>query len=148
MSTEDREAAVYDVLIDDESDGADFVDLAAACVRVVDNPTASQLAGISRWIDTSAGYRGLDAEAHNWRRIQKIAQETGEVFEAYCGSLGENPRKGHTHTDEDVTRELLDVALAALGAVEHRTGNAGRSLEMLFEHVDRVYERAGLLAGS
>ena len=103
---------------------------------------AAKITAISEWIDNSPNYAGLDREAHDWRRIQKVAQETGEVFEAFCGCLGENPRKGVTHTQADVKRELFDVALAALGAVEHLNGNKGCTLELFLQHIDRVCARA------
>lgn len=61
----------------------------------------------------------LDREAMLWRRCAKIGEEHGEVIEALLGMLGENPRKGYTHTRGDLVMELLDVALAALAAVCH-----------------------------
>lgn len=101
-----------------------------------------QITAISMWIDHSPNYLDVDPEARDWRRIQKVVQETGEAFEAFCGSLGENPRKGFTHSRADVTRELMDSALAALGAVEHFNGNDGRTLELFLEHIQRVHTRA------
>lgn len=103
-----------------------------------------QVTAISKWIDDSPGYARMDPEAHDWRRIQKVAQEVGEAFEAYAGTLGENPRKGITHTPADVRRELYDVALAALGAAEHLDGNNGGTLATFLEHVAFVHDRAGL----
>jgi len=114
---------------------------------MADRPEAELLAGISKWIDTSPAYVGLDPEAHNWRRISKMVEEAGEVFEAYFGALGENPRKGVTHRQADVIRELLDVAVAALGAVEHLTGNKGHSMNMLEAKVRAVALRAGVSRG-
>jgi hypothetical protein len=103
---------------------------------------AMQITAISAWIDYSPGYVGLDPEAHNWRRIQKCAQEVGEAFEAYCGTLGENPRKGVTHTTADVEAELFDVALSALGAVEHLNRNDGETMRKFIEHIRSVCDRA------
>lgn len=99
---------------------------------------------ISVWMDTSESYKGLDPEAHMWRRCMKITEEAGEVFEALAGALGENPRKGKTHEMTDVVEELLDVALAALAAVEHLTGNVALSEVMLLNKAKRVRERAGV----
>jgi NTP pyrophosphatase (non-canonical NTP hydrolase) len=54
-------------------------------------------------------------------RIAKITEEAGEATQAWIGVLGQNPRKGVTHTVEDVAGELADVvftaavALASLG---------------------------------
>ena len=105
-----------------------------------------QVAAISSWIDTSDSYVGLDPEAHLWRRTMKLVGEAGEVQDALGGMLGENPRKGVTHTQYDLIGELLDVAIAALGAVEHITGNTGDSEALLAEKIRKVVERAGLTA--
>lgn len=69
------------------------------------------------------------------RTTNKIAEELGEVSEAISGMLGENVRKGVTHTKRDVLTELLDVASAALGGYEHLTGNTGRSEAALLERL-------------
>jgi hypothetical protein len=44
----------------------------------------------------------------------KVGEEAGELAQAVLGHLGENPRKGVTHTTEDVLHEAIDVALSAL----------------------------------
>lgn len=106
--------------------------------------TGAQIAALSTWIDTSKSYVGLDPEAHLWRRTMKVASEVGELQDALGGMLGENPRKGVTHTLDDAIGEALDVAVAALGSVEHMTGNEGRSMDLLAAKVERIIERAGL----
>jgi hypothetical protein len=103
---------------------------------------SNQLAAFSEWLDNSPNYAGLDQEAHDWRRIAKVVEESGEAFTAFTGTLGENPRKGVTHTLEDVKKELFDVAFSALGAVEHLNGNKGGTLEAFLGHVDYVHTRA------
>lgn len=50
-------------------------------------------------------------------RIMKINEEAGEAVQAWIGVLGQNPRKGVTHTTDDVVKELADVAFAALVAI-------------------------------
>jgi len=75
----------------------------------------------------------------------KVVSEVGEAHDALGGMLGENPRKGVTHTMDDLIGELLDVAVAALGAVEHLMGNPGRSIELLADKIEFVSNRAGLL---
>jgi NTP pyrophosphatase (non-canonical NTP hydrolase) len=104
--------------------------------------TGDRLSALSAWIDGAQGDR--DAEAVTWGRLAKIAEETGEVIEAFVGATGQNPRKGVTHTLDDVLKELLDVAVTALAAAEHMTGNKGRSTEMLGEHVESLCKRAGI----
>jgi NTP pyrophosphatase (non-canonical NTP hydrolase) len=51
-------------------------------------------------------------------RILKLTEEAGEASAAWIGLLGQNPRKGVTHTREDVAAELADVAFTALVAIE------------------------------
>ncbi|MFI6757732.1 hypothetical protein ACIBF5_01120 [Micromonospora sp. NPDC050417] len=51
-------------------------------------------------------------------RVLKVAEEAGEAAGAWIGVLGQNPRKGVTHTRAEVAGELADVALAALIAIE------------------------------
>lgn len=82
----------------------------------------------------------LDREAWAWRRVMKVSEEVGEVTEAMLGWLGENPRKGLTHTVEDVRKELLDVALAALGACAHLDADADPMVD-LESHAAWVLDR-------
>ncbi|MFI2663384.1 MazG-like family protein [Micromonospora carbonacea] len=50
-------------------------------------------------------------------RILKVTEEAGEAASAWIGTVGQNPRKGVTHTREDVAGELADVVLTALVAI-------------------------------
>lgn len=109
---------------------------------------AEALVFLSEWID--AGNQHRDPEAITWGRIAKITEEAGEVVAAYIGATGQNPRKGTTHTIDDVRKELLDVAITALAAIEHldnHQGNALRDLNLAIIHVsDRAraaYENEG-----
>lgn len=51
-------------------------------------------------------------------RILKLAEETGEVAQAWIGYIGQNPRKGCTNSLLDVVDELADAALTALVAIQ------------------------------
>jgi hypothetical protein len=102
------------------------------------------LAALSAWIDTSPTNAARDCEAATWGRISKVSEECGEVIAAFIGATGQNPRKGVTHEIGDVIEELLDVALTALCAVEHLTGNSAESIGRLNDKVYRVAVRAGL----
>lgn len=104
--------------------------------------TADQIAGLSAWIDTAPLNLMRDPEAVTWGRLAKIGEECGEVIAAFIGATGQNPRKGATHTMDDVRRELLDVAVTALCAVEHLDGNTGHCLSAFAEHVEHVAARA------
>jgi len=103
------------------------------------------LVALSLWIDGSPGYVGCSPEAVLWRRVTKVASEAGEAIDALAGAVGENPRKGVTGTMDDVVEELLDAAVAAVGAVEHVTGHHGYALARLDDKIMRVAVRAGVL---
>jgi hypothetical protein len=100
------------------------------------------LAALSQWIDDGNAHR--DPEAILWGRVAKISEEHGEVIAALIGATGQNPRKGVTHKYQDVVQELLDVAVTALAAVEHMTGNHGESWTLLAQKIVRVADRAGV----
>ena len=50
-------------------------------------------------------------------QIMKLAEEVGEVVAAYIGAGGHNPRKGITHSMDDVAMELADVVIVAALAI-------------------------------
>ena len=50
-------------------------------------------------------------------RLLKVTEEAGEVAAAWIGACGQNPRKGRTHTIDDVADELADVVVTALVAI-------------------------------
>jgi NTP pyrophosphatase (non-canonical NTP hydrolase) len=66
------------------------------------------------WLDAA---NGRDQASVTFR-ILKVAEEAGEAATAWIGVTGANPRKGVTHTVEQVAAELADVALTALIAIE------------------------------
>lgn len=51
------------------------------------------------------------------QQIIKLSEEVGEASSAFTGCIGANPRKGVTHTFEDLVDELADVAITALNAI-------------------------------
>ncbi|ARP69971.1 hypothetical protein LK07_09445 [Streptomyces pluripotens] len=71
-------------------------------------------------------------------RVLKLSEEVGEVAEAIIGTTGQNPRKGITHTWEDVQAELCDVAITALVALRTLTPEAR---EVFVRHLGRVASR-------
>jgi hypothetical protein len=108
-------------------------------------PSANEcLAALSRWIDESPSYQGISWETADWRRLQKMAEEVGEALGAYAGMVGENPRKGVTHSEVAVHREILDVIVAAAGALMHLHGNSAHFDVMgaIAEHIRTRAERA------
>lgn len=102
--------------------------------------SACALVWLSRWVDAGNAHRS--PEALLWHRVAKVGEESGEVLAALIGATGGNPRKGVTHTYSDIIEELLDVAVTALGAVEHLDDHRGRSLTLLAEKIARVHARA------
>lgn len=80
-------------------------------------------------------------------RCGKLVEELGEVEEVLVELEESNPRKPPARSSEEalahLTRELLDVAVTALGAVEHITGNAGLSPSLLDSHIRAVASRMG-----
>ncbi|WBB68962.1 MazG-like family protein [Micromonospora sp. WMMD812] len=90
-------------------------------VRTCDDPVRRGDAGV--WAAARASRAWLDAANGSGQqeltcRILKLTEEAGEAAGAWIGLLGQNPRKGVTHTREDVAAELADVAFTALVAVE------------------------------
>jgi len=83
----------------------------------------------------------LDDETHRWRRVAKVNEEAGEVIEALLGSVSENPRKGASHTLQDVYKELLDVAFCALAACAHLNHNHGDVIGDLAQHAASTHAR-------
>lgn len=106
----------------------------------VQQETVGALVGLSRWIDEHNVRR--DPEAVLWGRVSKIGEEFGEVIQSLIGYTGQNPRKGFTHSRDDVQEELLDVAVTALCAIEHLRGHDGRALAELDDKIRRVHLRA------
>lgn len=71
------------------------------------------------------------------QRVLKLLEESGEAAGAYIGMVGSNPRKGVTHSLDDLLMELADVLFTALGAIHHFTGN--------LEETKRTVERKAQL---
>ncbi len=105
-------------------------------------PTSDEaLIELNQWIDKHNA--GKDPEARTWGRLSKVGEEFGEVVSAYIGVTNQNPRKGSYSTMDDVVKELLDVALTALCAVVHLTGDE-HATEALRDHIVQCWVRAGL----
>lgn len=99
-----------------------------------------EIARLSKWIDAANAHR--DPEARTWGRMAKVAEEAGEVITEMILRTGQNPRKPQTANDNALLKENLDVAITALGNVEHLTGNQGTSMHRLIIHLANVVARA------
>lgn len=69
----------------------------------------------------------------------KLSEEVGEVAEAVIGATGQNPRKGASHTWDDVQGELCDVVITALVALRTLTPD---TRQVFTRHLARVMERS------
>ncbi|MYY11074.1 hypothetical protein GT204_19705 [Streptomyces sp. SID4919] len=72
-------------------------------------------------------------------RILKLSEEVGEVAQAAMGADNANPRKGRSHTWEDVQHELCDVMLTSMVALLTLTPNAAKVFQ---DRLDAVAERS------
>jgi NTP pyrophosphatase (non-canonical NTP hydrolase) len=81
---------------------------------------------------------GSDPDRTLLLRLLKLSEEAGEVAQAVIGVTGHNPRKGVTHTWQDVEAELCDVAITALIALRTLTPEART---VFARHLARVRDR-------
>ncbi|MFG2952372.1 MazG-like family protein [Streptomyces sp. NPDC048291] len=88
------------------------------------------------WLDAHRRHGG---ETGLVLRMLKLTEEVGEVAQAVIGATGQNPRKGVTHTWEDVQGELCDVVITALVALRTLTPDAR---EVFKTHLQGVRERS------
>jgi NTP pyrophosphatase (non-canonical NTP hydrolase) len=75
----------------------------------------------------------------------KLSEEVGEVAQAVIGATGQNPRKGVTHTWDDVQAELCDVVITALVALRTLTPDAR---EVFAQHLTGVRTRSLVINNS
>jgi NTP pyrophosphatase (non-canonical NTP hydrolase) len=77
-------------------------------------------------------------------QLLKLSEEVGEVAEAYIGLTGHNPRKGVTHTRDDLTGEVADVIITAAVSIVRLTGSPAAARAAFEAHLAGVLTRAGL----
>jgi NTP pyrophosphatase (non-canonical NTP hydrolase) len=103
-------------------------------------PMWSTIADLVAWLDRSNGR----SEHEITLRIVKLFEEAGEAAQARIGMLGQNPRKGATHTSADLADELVDVIVTAMVALSSVTEDPQAVFEAKLQAIaDRV---AGLEA--
>ncbi|MCX4880393.1 MULTISPECIES: MazG-like family protein [unclassified Streptomyces] len=88
------------------------------------------------WLDENRAHGGREGLL---LRVLKLSEEVGEVAQAVIGATGQNPRKGVTHTWEDVEGELCDVAITALVALRTLTPD---TREVFTRHLEKVTARS------
>ncbi|MFG2097579.1 NUDIX domain-containing protein [Streptomyces sp. NPDC048612] len=79
--------------------------------------TWDTVARLARRFTAHDDARGLDAVQQWTLQVLKIAEETGEASQAVIGVRGTNPRKGDSHTWQDVQAEVADVVITGLVAL-------------------------------
>jgi predicted house-cleaning noncanonical NTP pyrophosphatase (MazG superfamily)/NTP pyrophosphatase (non-canonical NTP hydrolase) len=77
-------------------------------------------------------------------QLLKLSEEVGEVAEAYLGMTGLNPRKGVSHTREDLIGEVADVVITAAVAIVRLTGGPHEARGAFQAHLAGVLARVGL----
>lgn len=88
------------------------------------------------WLDANRAHGGQEGLL---LRMLKLSEEVGEVAQAVIGATGQNPRKGVTHTWEDVQGELCDVVITALVALRTLTPD---TREVFTRHLAKVTARS------
>lgn len=98
------------------------------------------VATITAWLDTT----NPPGPHEDSMRVLKLQEEAGEAAQAYLGMVGQNPRKGYTHTLGDLLAELADVALTALTAIQHFTQDQAATREIVNAKAAGIAARANL----
>jgi NTP pyrophosphatase (non-canonical NTP hydrolase) len=103
----------------------------------MDDATWNRVQQLRGWLDEKA--TPANADYVKLLRVLKIGEEFGEVAEAMHGAMGANPRKGASHSWEDVHKELCDVIVTSMVALASCTPDAAKLLDERLSHlVDRV----------
>ncbi|MFJ6717343.1 MazG-like family protein [Streptomyces sp. NPDC091259] len=75
------------------------------------------VAALAARFDEHDRTRGVAREESVTVQILKIGEEFGEAAQAVIGAKGSNPRKGDSHTWDDVEAEVADVIVTAMVAL-------------------------------
>ncbi|MFR9673955.1 MazG-like family protein [Streptomyces sp. TR06-5] len=102
----------------------------------MDDDSWTTAARLADWLDEASG---RPREVQLLLQVLKITEEAGEAAEALQGVLGANPRKGRSHTEEDVAGELCDVIVSAMVAL---TTVAPDAAAVFRRHLARVSVRS------
>ena len=98
------------------------------------------IAAITAWLDGS----NPPGRHEDSMRVLKLVEEAGEAAAAYIGMVGQNPRKGVTHSLDDLLGELADVAITALCAIQHFTRDAAATRAAITDKTERIVTRSGI----
>ncbi|GGN84997.1 hypothetical protein GCM10011579_075530 [Streptomyces albiflavescens] len=103
---------------------------------VADEDVWDSIDRLHAWLDAHRAHGGREGLL---LRVLKLSEEVGEVAQAVIGATGQNPRKGTTHTWDDVRSELCDVVITALVALRTLAPDAR---EVFTAHLAGVTERS------
>jgi len=96
----------------------------------------TDLAAFSERIDAGLTAQGVTANEATYARVAKITEEAGELSAALLRFNGHNVLKEDGEpTAAEIGQHMLSVAITALGAYEHWTGNQGVSVRELTAQV-------------
>ncbi|MEU8540817.1 MazG-like family protein [Streptomyces sp. NPDC048717] len=109
---------------------------AADARKPTDLDTWDTVASLHAWL---TAHQTLPPGQEVLLRVLKLSEEVGETAQAVIGATGQNPRKGHSHTWEDVEAELCDVVITAMVALRTLTPDAR---EVFARHLRRVAVRS------
>ncbi|MFD3549278.1 MazG-like family protein [Streptomyces sp. NPDC058655] len=75
------------------------------------------ISALAHRFDACDAEREIQPEESHLLQVLKIGEEFGEAAQAVIGARGTNPRKGHSHTWEDVHDEVCDVIITGMVAL-------------------------------
>lgn len=84
-----------------------------------------------KWLDSTNGCSREEVGL----RLMKLTEEAGEVAQAWIGYAGQNPRKGCSHSLDDVRNELCDVILTAAVALATVSDDPAAVLDAAIQRV-------------
>jgi NTP pyrophosphatase (non-canonical NTP hydrolase) len=97
---------------------------------------------IDRWLDSAVSEEYIRQPlAQDWARIGKVIEELGESIRALIGYTGQNPRKGFTHSQEDMLEELADSAITAILGMQHFTKNTSTTRLIIMDKIKAIERR-------
>ncbi|MGW3624167.1 MazG-like family protein [Streptomyces sp. NPDC000880] len=100
------------------------------------DPIWDTVGSLHAWLDAESD---LPPQQETLLRMLKLSEEVGEVAQAIIGASGQNPRKGRTHSWQDVESELCDVIITAMVALRTLTPDAS---DVFRAHLGGVAERS------
>lgn len=111
---------------------------------------------VDAWLDRAVAQQYKDQPlAQDWARVGKMTEESGEAVAALIDCwlrlkhleqeccTGQNPRKGVHGSQDDLLKELADMAVGAMYAIQHFTKDRDRTRDIITETLVAHSLRAG-----